>query len=513
MKKGDTRGLSTVVATLLIILLVIVSIAIVWGVIRTVIKNNAESISLGQFTISLEIVKVYPSDVYSDPNATGIKIRRNAGAGELDDIIISIFDGRDSYVFTDNIPPGETFDEFEVTTFPVPYTGDIVSVSISPIFSTSSGKPITGDVQDTYYVYYTGSGGGDGGSGGGEEEPDPDCVPDCIGKACGDDGCFGSCGSCISPEECISESCTTPTEPCVANCACSSTTCSGTSCSDGCGGSCPGIIQPNCGDQMCGAAPNGCGSEDECGTCSSGWCDQGICCQIGEHNIGGICQTDCNPIENCLGKECGPDGCGGTCGTFGGDCEYEYGSNYFCNESGICELCIPDCTGKECGEDGCGGTCGSCTFPEECNATTGLCLMCEDNCLETGTECGDVPNGCGESCGECIFPETCTNGICVAPEASLNSGTVTSVWPVPIGHNFLTGSNLPEFGETSEQTILNDAHYVRITSIYPRCYPVLKMDYPINPGQYTVIQVSTGITDIEIGDSYQLWETLAGCQS
>jgi hypothetical protein len=68
------------------------------------------------------------------------------------------------------------------------------------------------------------------------------------------------------------------------------------------------------------------------------------------------------PCEwECLGKECGEDGCGGVCGL--GPLE-----NLGCPEAEpVCDLstyscqpCPPDCEQKSCGDDGCGGSCGEC---------------------------------------------------------------------------------------------------------------------------------------------------------
>src|SRR5687768_12951258 len=56
---------------------------------------------------------------------------------------------------------------------------------------------------------------------------------------------------------------------------------------------------------------------------------------------------------SCTNKECGDDGCGGSCGS----CPL---AAPFCVQN-TCEVsCTPDCTNKECGDDGCGGSCGSC---------------------------------------------------------------------------------------------------------------------------------------------------------
>ena len=59
-------------------------------------------------------------------------------------------------------------------------------------------------------------------------------------------------------------------------------------------------------------------------------------------------------------------------------------------------VCFPDCAGRECGDNGCGGSCGKCTAPETCHAD-GLCHGCIPDC--EGRECGD--DGCGGSCGAC----------------------------------------------------------------------------------------------------------------
>ena len=495
MRKGDKRGLSTVVATLLIILLVIVAVGIVWAVIKSVIKNSSEQISLGKFTIDLEIVAVYPSDGVSD---TGIKVRRNPGEGDLEGIIFSIFDGENTHVYEKH---NITLNELEVKTFFVDYQGNIVSVSVYPILLGSSGNPQTGGISDTYY--YTGENNGGG-------YISPGCTPDCAGKTlCEDNGCGGNCGlDCSgSTPYCINGACESDTGGLTPNCSCAEDICIGTTCDDGLGGSCFGqlTLEQDCGSLMCGESPNGCGS---CGTCESGYeCNGGIC------------------SPTCLASDCGSRECGGIpgrpeCGdTICGICDV--GAGETCNvTTGTCFVCQPDCNGKECGPDGCGGSCGDCSVAPFnssyiCNASQ-LCEMCTPDCNALGKECGPVPNGCGLSCGNCTelygYPEdSCSDGICIPPEELLNSGDVLSVWPVPIGHNFLTGDNLPGYDASGDTYNLSNANYIRITSLYSRCYQIIKLDYPVNAGQYTVIQVSTGSTDIQVGDHYELWETLEGC--
>lgn len=111
----------------------------------------------------------------------------------------------------------------------------------------------------------------------------------------------------------------------------------------------------------------------------------------------------CTP--NCAGKNCGTDGCNGSCG----HCE----SGFTCTD-GVCvnSDCNANCINKECGDDGCGGNCGTCPFSWECK--TGKCVStdCQPNCL--GKECGD--NGCGGGCGSCGQGWYCSGGLCIEGE-------------------------------------------------------------------------------------------------
>jgi len=71
------------------------------------------------------------------------------------------------------------------------------------------------------------------------------------------------------------------------------------------------------------------------------------------------------------------------------------------------DVCVPSCTGRECGGNGCGGSCGTCPAGEHCNAS-GQC-RCTRDC--GGRECGD--DGCGGSCGDCGADYACDSGSCV----------------------------------------------------------------------------------------------------
>ena len=141
---------------------------------------------------------------------------------------------------------------------------------------------------------------------------------------------------------------------------------------------------PQCAGKQCGS--DGCGGT--CGTCPSGQS-----CSL---------SSQCGCAPQCGGKQCGPDGCGGSCGTCAGATS--------CSASGTC-ACVPSCAGKTCGDDGCGGSCGDCAAGTSCNGGTGQCVSGANPC--ESKQCG--PDGAGGSCGNCPLDFSCTaQGSCTA---------------------------------------------------------------------------------------------------
>ncbi len=96
-------------------------------------------------------------------------------------------------------------------------------------------------------------------------------------------------------------------------------------------------------------------------------------------------ERTCTP--QCTGKECGPDGCGGSCGTCG--------SELTCDGSGQCVACTPQCAGKQCGPDGCGGQCGACGTGEVCDSSG----VCQEVGKSSGCGCATAEGGLGALLG------------------------------------------------------------------------------------------------------------------
>lgn len=177
---------------------------------------------------------------------------------------------------------------------------------------------------------------------------DTPCVPNCEGKACGDDGCGNECGYCQVGFSCLDGVC--EEDECVPNCAIKA--CG----SDGCGGEC-GVCE---GDSYCGPA-------FQC------------------------IPFDCTP--DCFNKDCGDDECDGSCG----ECK----ENETCVDFLCVPNCVPSCTDKQCGDDGCGGDCGQCETNYSCS--TNSCVpssqcVATAQCIFACIDAGGVQQDCATTC-------------------------------------------------------------------------------------------------------------------
>ncbi len=94
MKKGDKKGLSAVVATLLILLLVIVAIGIIWAVANSFVTQGAETLDVGSkcLQVNLELVGV----TETAPGDYRVTMKRvPPGDGEIGGIKIVMSNGTD----------------------------------------------------------------------------------------------------------------------------------------------------------------------------------------------------------------------------------------------------------------------------------------------------------------------------------------------------------------------------------------------------------------------------------
>jgi hypothetical protein len=169
-------------------------------------------------------------------------------------------------------------------------------------------------------------------------------------------------------------------------------------------------------------------------------------------------------LVECDDRECGSNGCGGSCG--------ECGDGLSCSVDGSCEAPAPDCTPQcfrnTCGGDGCGGTCGQCGDGASCvtyqrhssTSSFKLCeadaydqnessLACPPELSEMGNEIGDiVPEVALLECGT-DFPINhlgmCSNTLSIAYQINVDCGPC-------IGYvNSVLGPLQEEFGSRGVQ--------------------------------------------------------------
>lgn len=105
---NNKRGLSAIIVTLIMILLVIVASGLIWVVIRNVVGSGTEQISTGTacLNVNVEATKVTNS---TNGLSYDVTLTRNAGGDTIGgvNLILTNATGTDSFVYdrSGNIPP------------------------------------------------------------------------------------------------------------------------------------------------------------------------------------------------------------------------------------------------------------------------------------------------------------------------------------------------------------------------------------------------------------------------
>ena len=188
----------------------------------------------------------------------------------------------------------------------------------------------------------------------------------------------------------------------------------------------------------------------ECSNESKGWvCGNGIVepengeeCDDG-NNVGGdgcneTCKLECCCVPDCQGKQCGPDGCLGSCGD--------------CNDNNLCTFDWCDVEVGECVHEEKDCNDGNCCTTDYCDEDTGNCknvpCNCDDGdpctadypadcvaghpagCVHVPIECNDdnacTKDSCDPATGQCEYAfgckddDPCTNDYCTQDEECIN---------------------------------------------------------------------------------------------
>ncbi len=191
----NKRGLSAIVATLIIILLVLVAVGIVWVVVNNIIKKGAEDIELGRFILDLSI-----KSAYIDDTNVKVNVRRSTGEGDLIGVKFIFLNSTDSISVDREISLVQT--QEKLFSFGSSEVGDVSvfqEVSVAPIYESSSGKETVGEITDTATIAGSASPEEPGLPGTGYcgddiiQSPngeDPEIEEICDGTSLGDEGCI-----------------------------------------------------------------------------------------------------------------------------------------------------------------------------------------------------------------------------------------------------------------------------------------------------------------------------------
>jgi len=159
------RGLSEVVTTVLIILVVLASIAIIWVAVKPLLQIG-EELDSGQFSVSLQITK---ANYDNNTDIVGVNLRRNAGTGEVVAFQIVLIDivGNSAIVRNDTL-----IQELEEKEIFVDYSSygldNLAEIGIAPVFLIN-GKEKIGSIVDVWKfgdggIGFLGEGGGNNGN-------------------------------------------------------------------------------------------------------------------------------------------------------------------------------------------------------------------------------------------------------------------------------------------------------------------------------------------------------------
>ncbi len=467
------RGISSVVTTILIVLLILAGIATIWFVVNNLLLKGSESVSLSNFGIDMVVESVRIN--YTEGMAK-VKVARNPGLSDEKVIGLKFIveDDRSAEILEVRFPENP-FKELEKRTFdlnltqsPILNIYEIWRISVAPIYiSDISGKEKLGPVTNEYGLQNVPGGGGTGDEGGICEDGTCDinetfesCPADCS-DGCGD----GTCDINETFESCPAD-CEAPAGECIEDSDC-------------------GTNYWIVGAEICNGDGTIVMQYMKIYECLSNFCNEDEIllpietCEEPAFCYAGACISDPIPCsqEN-VTADCGESGYTG----------FPYCSTNPPPEEILENYIQIDCVAGEC--------------VETINTTTILGCPGEQICaLSQGApECFD-PIECVTN-NDCALGEICVLGFCET-ELIVITGTIESIWPFTLGEYF-DSEGLPNIRESIS--------YLGYKIIFPgsgenRCLSILEYVYPDSPIDNAYIRLNKAETNISSGNNFEVWET------
>ena len=126
----NKKGLSAVVTTLIIILLVLVAIGIVWVVVRNIVEEGTSEVAIKVKCLDVDVRAIAVN--CTDPAACSVTVKRNAGGEEIAGVKLVFYEGATG----GNV---------------VSYDQPIVALATTTITGTDSGLTTPDKVEVTAY--------------------------------------------------------------------------------------------------------------------------------------------------------------------------------------------------------------------------------------------------------------------------------------------------------------------------------------------------------------------------
>jgi len=142
IRKNNKHGLSEIVISLIMIVLVLVAISIVWFIVRGILDKGAGQVNLGSdcFELDLSAIKVVNNTPDTAPVQYNVTLSRGAGGGDIGGVKIiftnDVGDTNSIYNAVGNIAPLETK---TVNATGITIT-EATQVEIVPYFVDASGN-------------------------------------------------------------------------------------------------------------------------------------------------------------------------------------------------------------------------------------------------------------------------------------------------------------------------------------------------------------------------------------
>ena len=143
----NKKGLSMIVSTLIVILLVLVAVGIIWIVARNLLQTGSDQIALSSKCMSIGVRAT--AVICTDDSCTVTLTRSGSGSEEdLPGVLLSFTNGSQNYLSYYR----ETLTALQTKTTPTIVTGitDITEVEVTPYFTDESNNSLLCNSHTTY---------------------------------------------------------------------------------------------------------------------------------------------------------------------------------------------------------------------------------------------------------------------------------------------------------------------------------------------------------------------------